>query len=316
MDSTVEILLSTFNGAKYLREQLDSIIQQDYQYWKLIVRDDGSTDSTLEILNEYIKKYPDKISLIKDIEGNLGHSNSFSKLLSSSTADFVMYCDQDDLWYPSKVSTMLSKMLAEGKHNPSLPLVVFSDIHVADSELNIISDSFLDKVHYRNDRGQQVFFLRNYVPGCNIMFNRSLIKQALKTNNIVKQHDHWLLMVCSIAGKIVCINTPLMKYRIHDNNTIGYFQPSYSFADDLILFFKTIFKYGFRNKKYRESLHINNIQQVENICARISSSKSKEAEYLLNIYESNFFSRKARNITKPYILETSSLRQLTYIICF
>jgi len=96
MDSKVEILLSTYNGAKYLREQFESIIQQDYPHWKLIVRDDGSSDGTLTIINEYIAKYPDKITLVKDDAGNLGHSNSFSKLLRLSTADFVMYCDQDD----------------------------------------------------------------------------------------------------------------------------------------------------------------------------------------------------------------------------
>ncbi len=316
MNSTVEILLSTYNGAKYLHEQLDSIIQQDYPHWKLLIRDDSSIDNTLEIVNEYIKKYPDKIVLVKDEDGNLGHSLSFTKLLKLSEADFVMYCDQDDYWYQAKISTMLSFMLAEETLNPGYPLLVFSDLHVADSGLNVVSSSFLKKVNYKNSKGQQVFFLRNYVPGCNLMFNRSLIKKTLKTDNIVEQHDHWLLIVCSIAGKLVCIDKPLMKYRIHNNNTIGYFPPATSFSDEFSVFLKNIFKYGLSNRKYRESVHSNNSLQIHNICSALSLFISNEAEYFININQSNYFERKSSNLTRPFILETNLLKQLTYIICF
>ena len=89
MNSPVEILLSTYNGEKYLAAQLDSIIQQNYPHWKLLVRDDGSSDKTVLILDSYIQKYPDKITLLNDNDGNIGYSNSFSKLLRQSSADYV-----------------------------------------------------------------------------------------------------------------------------------------------------------------------------------------------------------------------------------
>lgn len=143
MNSQVEILLSTYNGEKYLETQLDSILMQDYTNWKLLVRDDASTDTTLLILNTYIQKHPDKIQLLNDNEGNMGYSNSFSKLLRQSSADYVMYCDQDDYWHPDKISSMLSVMLQEEARLPAMAHIVFSDLELTDSELNVVSPSFL-----------------------------------------------------------------------------------------------------------------------------------------------------------------------------
>jgi glycosyltransferase involved in cell wall biosynthesis len=316
MNAPVEILLSTYNGEKYLDVQLDSILQQDYLHWKLVIRDDGSKDSTLRIIDEYARKYPDKISLYADTEGNLGFSSSFSILLKQSTADYVMYCDQDDYWLPSKISTMLSIMLEEETLLPSSAHIVFSDLQISDAALNVVSPSFFRRTNYSPDKGMQIFFLKNYVPGCNILFNRKLIEQAMQTDNIINLHDHWLLMVCSAVGKLSFIDKPLMKYRVHDNNAIGFFSPRVSLPGQVSLFFKENLKYGLSNKKYRNLLYAKNIQQMQNIRGRLAADVSKEAVAFAQINDSNYFVRKVRNISKPYILESSLLRQLTYIICF
>jgi len=316
MNSPVEILLSTYNGEKYLSTQLDSILQQDYTNWKLVIRDDGSKDATLSILTEYRNKYPDKILLLLDTEGNLGFSCSFMKLLKQSTADYVMYCDQDDYWLPSKISTMLSVMLEEETMLPSKAHIVFSDLQVCDAGLNVTSSSFLKMMGYSPSRGMRIFFLKNYVPGCNLMLNRKLIQEAMKTDNIINLHDHWLMMVCSAVGKLTFIDNPLMKYRVHDTNAIGFFKPDIPFTNQLILFFKDCLKYGFSNKRYRNLLYSENIQQMKNICEKLGANVSKEAIAFSKIEKSNYFVRKWKNFSKPYILQNSLLKQLTYIICF
>jgi len=319
MDSTVEILLSTFNGEKHLSAQLDSVLNQDYPYWKMTVRDDGSTDETIAILNNYIQKYPDKIILLADDKGNIGYSNSFSELLKKSSAEYTMYCDQDDYWHPTKISAMLSVMLEEEVKLPAAAHIVFSDLHVTDSELKVVSQSFLNKMGYSPQKGMQVFFLKNYVPGCNLMFNRVLVQQVLQTDNIINLHDHWLLIVCLALGekgRITYIDKPLMKYRLHDNNAIGFIEPDTSSLHKMVLFFKDCLKYGLSNKKYRNLLYSKNIQQVQNVCERLQEGVSKDAIRFSTIDGSNYFARKMRNVIRPYILERSLWKQLTYIICF
>ena len=315
MNSPVEILLSTYNGEKYLAAQLDSIIQQNYPHWKLLVRDDGSSDKTVLILDSYIQKYPDKITLLNDNDGNIGYSNSFSKLLRQSSADYVMYCDQDDYWHTDKISTMLSVMLEEeGKWHRTAHLV-FSDLQMADSELKVTSQSFLKMMRYSSRMNARVFFLKNYIPGCAMLFNRMLISQALKTNNIINLHDQWLMMVCSSVGKITCVSKPLIRYRLHDNNAIGFIEQHATFFKRFLVFLKDILKYVLANKKYRHLLCTLNIQQVQNICQRLENV-SKEAIQFSRIDKSNYFSRKIRNIFRPYIREKHFLKQITYIICF
>ncbi len=316
MNVSVEILLSAYNGEKYLGVQLDSILQQDYTNWRLTIRDDGSKDSTKSIISEYVSKYPDKIKLYSDTEGNLGFNASFCKLLKQCSADYAIYCDQDDFWFPSKISTMLSVMLEEETRLPDKAHIVFSDLQVADAGLNMISASFLKMAGHNPDKGMQVFFLKNYVPGCNMLFNRKLIEQAMQTENIICLHDHWLLMVCSSAGKLSFINKPLMKYRMHDTNAIGYFPAKTPFMKQVGLFFKDNLKYGLANKKYRTLLYARNIAQMQNICSHLGVDVSKDAIAFAEINNSNYFVRKIRSLSKPYILENSLFKQLTYVICF
>jgi|SRR6185312_13885582 len=316
MNSPVEILLSTYNGAQYLSAQLDSILQQDYQYWKLLIRDDGSTDGTLSTLQVYAQKYPDKIILLNDNEGNLGYSESFCKLLKQSSADYLMFCDQDDYWCQTKISTMLSFMMEEEVYKPGMARIVFSDLEVTDSELKTTNMSFLNMIQYSPTSKAQVFFLKNYVPGCNIMFNRALVIQALKTANIVHLHDYWLMLVCSAVGKITFINKSLMKYRMHNANAIGYKEQRSSFMGRFILFIKEVAKYSAANKEYRDIMYVNNVEQMKNICKTFPANVSMDAITFSEVDKSTYLARKIRNIVEPYLLETSLLKQLTYIICF
>ena len=102
----IAILMSTYNGERYLREQIDSLLNQTYKDWKLYIRDDGSTDETISIIESYVNDYPDLIVLLKDDLGNLGSARSFMRILSVVDADYYMFCDQDDVWLPNKVKDL------------------------------------------------------------------------------------------------------------------------------------------------------------------------------------------------------------------
>ena len=105
----IDIVLATYNGEKYVGEQIESIINQTYKDWKLIIRDDGSKDKTAEVIEKYAAK-DNRITIIKDGIGNLGFNGNFTKLLETSSQDYVMICDQDDVWIPEKIEIMFNEI--------------------------------------------------------------------------------------------------------------------------------------------------------------------------------------------------------------
>jgi len=120
----IDILLSTYNGEQYLRNQIESIINQTYKNWRLLIRDDGSQDKTIEILEYYLRKHKDKIVLIEDGQKHLGASKSFFRLLGYSDAKYIMFCDQDDVWLPYKIEKTYNKM-KELEKNTMINLCLF-----------------------------------------------------------------------------------------------------------------------------------------------------------------------------------------------
>lgn len=143
---TVNILLSTYNGEKYLAEQIESILDQTFKGWTLLIRDDGSNDGTSEI----IKGYESKDARIKFINKNkienIGIHKSFKSLAKFSDADWYFLCDQDDVWLPNKIENMLN--YTEGKSEEAK--LVYSDLTTVDSNLNIISERIRNRKGMRH----------------------------------------------------------------------------------------------------------------------------------------------------------------------
>src|SRR5262249_54654542 len=122
-DSTIDILLATYNGAAYLEEQLASIEAQAHPNWRLIARDDGSSDRTADILAAFRTRHPGKVTIVRDADGNLGLVQNFSRLMEASTAPYAAFCDQDDVWLPEKLSLCLARMRdLEAEHGRDKPL--------------------------------------------------------------------------------------------------------------------------------------------------------------------------------------------------
>lgn len=214
------ILLSTYNGSKYLKEQLDSIFFQSYKNFEVIVRDDGSNDTTAEILKSYDIK-------ILDNYQNLGAKGSFFVLLEytlqNSDAEYFIFCDQDDVWHADKVEKTYQKMQElENIYGKDMPLLVHNDLTVVDEKLDIIAPSFWKYQHIDPSKDSlNRLLLHNTVTGCTMMINRALAEKVKTVPQEAIMHDWWMAMIASAFGKIDYIDEPLMLYRQHSSNDTG-----------------------------------------------------------------------------------------------
>jgi len=215
----ISILLSTYNGAKYLKKQLDSLYAKTYSTVEIIARDDGSVDNTIEILKSY------DVKLIETKE-NLGAKRSFAELLSyavaNSDSDYFMFCDQDDVWESDKVEKTLAKMQEMEKQFENIPLLVHTDLEVVDERLNSLNSSFMDfqKINPMKNNFHNLL-IQNTITGCTVMINRKLAEICLPIPNGAIMHDWWIGLVASKFGKIGYVDEPTMQYRQHTSNTIG-----------------------------------------------------------------------------------------------
>ena len=214
----VDILLATYNGEKYLREQIDSILNQTHTEFRLLISDDGSTDGTREILKEY-KEKDGRIDVFFQ-ENNLGVVKNFEFLLEKVEAKYYMFSDQDDIWKEGKIEKSLKK-IEEGFD------LVYSDLEVVDENLNVTYSSYwklkgiYNKIKKYNNF--ESLYLNNFITGCTMISKKELINSFMPLPNTSKfvLHDYWISLIISQNGKIAYIEEPLIKYRQHKNNKVG-----------------------------------------------------------------------------------------------
>lgn len=214
LENKIIVLLSTYNGEKYLREQLDSIFSQTHKNLIVFARDDGSKDSTCSILEEYSTQYP----LVWSSGANLGFALSFMKLVSDSMdADYYAFCDQDDIWHKDKLEAAISKMAGLDQEQPVL---------YASNQTYVDSDGKNAKERFDENPSinfEERFF-RGYLSGCTMVFNKSLrdlINKNRPSDEFIKArwHDTWTLLVCLALGKVVYDPISHIDYRRHGSNT-------------------------------------------------------------------------------------------------
>ena len=219
----IDILLSTYNGEKYIEELLDSLNNQTYKDITVWIRDDGSTDKTLDIIKQYRNTHLLPICILTDDFGNIGSTRSFEALMRHSQGDYFMFCDQDDVWLPQKVELSLKRMYElEKSYNKKTPCVVFTDLYIVDEKLNTINDSFFRMMHIPFDVINDLYkaMAISVSPGCTMLMNRQVLDYVLPIPKSVI-HDFWVIVLTVKYGKVVCLNIPTIKYRQHDNNSIG-----------------------------------------------------------------------------------------------
>ena len=222
----IHILMTTYNGEKYLAQQIDSILCQDYSDIKLFINDDCSSDNTEKIILEYKNKFQDKIFYSKNKKNSGSPKFNFMKLLSAcknSNCDYAMFCDQDDVWFPNKISITLAAIKnSEQKYGTNTPILVHTDLVVTDCNLNTISESH-EKYANINCKKSALnnLLVQNVVTGCTIFMNKALITKINVPNTYFIMHDWYIALVASCFGYIVYIDKPTVFYRQHHTNAIG-----------------------------------------------------------------------------------------------
>jgi glycosyltransferase involved in cell wall biosynthesis len=216
--------MTAYNGEQYVGAQIESILASSYQDFELFIYDDGSKDNTMEILKGYEREYPSKVHVFRN-ETNLGVTLNFLKAFARTTMDYVMFCDQDDVWKSNKIAITLKRMRhMEAQTGKEVPLAVFTDASTVDKDLKEIHGSFFCSNHLDPGKTDLAHLLmENKLIGCTVMVNAAL-RKVLQSNHYPEKarfHDWWVALIAASFGRISYVNERTLLYRQHGNNIVG-----------------------------------------------------------------------------------------------
>lgn len=322
----VNIILAAYNGETYIKEQINSILDNTFSNWILWVFDDGSMDSTQTIVEEYIQNYKDKIQYIKNNK-NKGHvlnfldgvtyANQNYKTVSDklkglyldlsedkgSIKQYFMFCDQDDVWMPNKIDITLKEMKKlERMYGKNQVLAVFTDAEVVDEKLNLIHPSFYEsgKLSTKNTDLAHIM-MENKMIGCTVLFNEELIHKMHTLPQNARYHDWWVALIAASFGHISYLPLPTLHYRQHSNNVVG----NQTFLTYVLNRVRSIKK---QQKVLRQT--INQAKEFYGIYEKEMSNKCKMQVYAFaNLMEFNWFTRR-KILIKFGFLKTGLVRNI------
>jgi glycosyltransferase involved in cell wall biosynthesis len=215
--------MATYNGEKYIKEQLNSLRSQSYDKWTLYIRDDCSTDATINILNEYRNRDP-RIHILPSSTTNIGALGNFNRLMVNASGKYFMFCDQDDIWFPDKIKNTFELMKKhEERYGKDFPILIHTDCSVVDLNRRLVAPSFMQYQHMKHEKKTplRVLLTQNFVTGCTVMINKSLLSASLPIPSQAIMHDWWIALVAATVGKISYLRKKTMLYRQHGKNVAG-----------------------------------------------------------------------------------------------
>lgn len=219
----IDILMAVYNGGDFLAEQIESILGQSVGGWHLYICDDGSKDKSFRIASEYAEKYPDLITVSRNEVPTGSACGNFMGMLRKSSAEYVMFSDQDDFWLPDKIKLTLKKMRELEVMYPASPILVHTELEIVDRELNVTALAFT-KFQGLDPRKKSLnrLLCQNNITGCTVMMNRALA-DIIKDTPAEKMlmHDWWAGLAAAAFGQIGFVDTPTVKYRQHGGNQVG-----------------------------------------------------------------------------------------------
>ncbi|MDD5210823.1 MAG: glycosyltransferase family 2 protein [Sulfuricurvum sp.] len=288
MNKKILVLLSTYNGEKYLQEQLDSLFAQSYKEFEIIARDDGSCDNSLAILKAH------NITLL-ETKQNLGAKKSFEALLKfgleNRESDYFMFCDQDDVWESDKIEKSYLK-IQEIEHNRlDMPVLVHSDLKVVDTKLATVHGSFWEYEHILpRYNSLNRLLMQNTITGCTMIINKKLAEKCLPIPEASIMHDWWIGLVASQFGAIGYIEEATISYRQHSKNTIGAkkFTP--------LSVFKKAWDLLFHKNLYLKHLHSNLAQAkafLETYQSQLDQATKEMLQDFIKIEEKTFWQKRS-----------------------
>lgn len=216
IEPSVCILMSTFNGQKFIKEQIDSLLEQKGVELRIIIRDDGSNDDTISIISEYCSRYSN-ITLLK--ESNCGAEESFNRLcryaLLNENSNFYAFCDQDDVWDNDKLEIAIGKLK---EYDPDRPNLYFSNLRVVDEDLVYLNNLYTPK---EVNIARSKTLVQIFTFGCTCVFNRTALRYYCRPKVQLTFHDNWIYCICSYLGNVYYDIHGHIKYRQHRNNLSG-----------------------------------------------------------------------------------------------
>lgn len=297
-NSLVSIAMATYNGEKYLRDQLDSIYSQSYKNIEVIACDDCSSDKTVEILKEYNERFGLQYFIN---EKNLGYTKNFEKAISFCQGEYIALSDQDDIWLPEKIQVLISNI---GENN-----VIHSDAYLIDESGIVFSSSFTKfSKKMINPTSEIDMILNGCVTGCTCMVKKNFIDQILPFPDELHLHDKFIGFASFIENKLIYINHSLIKYRQHPSNNIGAINVNISFVDK---FFRFINK----NNKNALSKFICEYSKEKKFCEivlnRFSNNLSQpdEIKKLCYFYGNIISLKKSCSTINSYVLFFDSIEK-------
>jgi rhamnosyltransferase len=222
-NTSIAILLATFNSAAWLSQQIESILSQTNSDWTLYINDDGSKDNTLNIIDSYINNYNGKILLLNLNQKNLGAALNFQALLNEVDSSYYMFCDHDDVWLPGKIEVTFKAMRGVELKYPGTGILVHTDLSVVDDKLSVIHPSF-----YKYSKTNPIKFcsfnylgVANCVTGCTLMINNAVKEIVPPIPVSFIMHDWWIALNISKKGIIFYVPEQTILYRQHTKNVVG-----------------------------------------------------------------------------------------------
>lgn len=213
----VNILLSTYNGEQFLAEQIRSIQAQTFTDWTLLIRDDGSTDKTREVIEDFVERDNRIYFINPESHENFGVIKNFYTLLKHDKADYYFFSDQDDIWLPDKLAITLNEAQ---KYDVTKPLMVYTDLKVVNEDLKVLSESMIRTQSAHANTRLVEELTENTVTGGTALINHALASTWQSLDNII-MHDWYLALLAAALGQLVYIDQPTELYRQHDNNVLG-----------------------------------------------------------------------------------------------
>ena len=234
----VSIALASYNGIKYIKDQINSILDSEYQNIEIIISDDGSTDGTYEVIQQIIKNLPSK-KLILVRNNSKGFVSNFSNAIEHCRGDFIFLCDQDDIWYKKKISKHLEIYKLKSSVDVICNDVLFFDDKKSNNTLTKLKQFKKYKLSYDK-----------FVMGCAHSFRRSYIDKLMPIPSQVISHDDYLIYPSIFYSNRVILEDTLQDYRIHENNTSKFFiNYSWKYSKAIVLFLRIYFKLTNLNKQ-------------------------------------------------------------------
>lgn len=287
-DKRISLALATYNGEKYLIQQLESIFSQELAPDEIIIVDDFSTDRTVSIIREYQKSHPAIVLFCNEI--NIGPTASFKKAVSLCTCPYIAFCDQDDIWKPFKLQLSLETLVAI--ENPSLPSMVFTDLEIVDHENKSLYPSFWQKHGFKPfSINFYKLLMGNVATGCSIVINKSMANEIAKMPSNVIMYDFWISLISYGFGKVKPINITSIRYRTHSSSVT--IKEKLTLSSRLQLFFKIAFEFksDFLNDEILQAETFSQMYEC-----RLNSNNLKHIRRFLNLKYATGFSKKVHSV--------------------